>query len=723
MSNKIVSTTLLAMGIGKYQADMTAAAAANTRFGASAVAPSARAKTMQTRMTGLASATGLLNPALLGPAGAVLAVKSMVSAAIEWESAFAGVIKTVDGTDAQLAAISDGLRGLSTEIPVTAEGLAGVAEAAGQLGIETGSVLDFTRVMADLGVATNMSADEAATSLARLANITQMPQTEFDRLGSTVVDLGNNLATTEAEIVEMSLRLAGAGNQAGFTEAEILGLSGALSSVGIRAEAGGTAFSKVMIEISEAAAEGGEQLGMFADVAGMSAEAFAEMFREDPAEAIIRFVEGLGGASDAGEDLFGILKDLGIEEIRMRDALLRTAGAGDVLRDAVERGNGAWEENIALTTEAEQRYETTASQIQLLKNNVKDASRALGEDMKPALDGVLGFLNDYGAATQTARERTEIWESAGISKLEASLRLLGDRYAVGTGLLDEMSLELRRAEVETDRLATAAERSSGMQRGFKQRVSDSTDAVADQAAAVEATNDALEAYVVRINAASDPLLNLRQSIADVDEAQEAYNDAVAKYGTNSQEATDAAYGLLEATNGAEGAALDADLSFRNFNSRLDDLVSRGLLTEDAAAAMRGELDELRGSAEELQGEYFVTLTARDQASPIIANVIRAIGRIPNMTVPINVAQPYGGPRADGGPVSAGRTYLVGEEGPELWTASQSGTIVPADRTASMMGGGSQRTFKVTQNFNVRPDPVADFRSRESLRTLATQDAY
>lgn len=79
-----------------------------------------------------------------------------------------------------------------------------------------------------------MDAGEAAETLARFANITGMSQKDFEKLGSTLVDLGNNYATTEGEIMTMALRLAGASTQVGMSETDILGLATALSSVGIK---------------------------------------------------------------------------------------------------------------------------------------------------------------------------------------------------------------------------------------------------------------------------------------------------------------------------------------------------------------------------------------------------------------------------------------------------------------------------------------------------------
>ena len=315
-----------------------------------------------------------------------------VKAALDFESSFAGVRKTVDATESEFAALEQGFRSLAKEIPVSVNEINRIGEAAGQLGIETENILGFTRVMADLGATTNLSADEAASALARLANITQLPQTDFDRLGSTIVALGNNLATTESEIVNFGLRIAGAGSQVGLTEAQILAFGGALSSVGIRAEAGGTAISRVFIEIANSVASGGEKLGQFAAIAGVSVDDFARSFQEDAAGATTTFIEGLGRLSDQGVNVFGVLEDVGFANVRVRDALLRASGAGDLLREALSLGSQAWEENTALAIEAQQRYDTMASKLKILWSNVRDVAITVGTALLPTIEQLTDFL-------------------------------------------------------------------------------------------------------------------------------------------------------------------------------------------------------------------------------------------------------------------------------------------------------------------------------------------
>ena len=313
-------------------------------------------------------------------------------AAVDWESSFAGVLKTVDGTPEQLAAIEEGLRGMARELPASHAEIAAVAEAAGQLGIQTDHVLGFTRTMIDLGEATNMSADEAATSLARFVNIMGSSQSEFSNIGSAVVELGNNFATTESEIVAMSMRLAGAGAQIGLSEAEVLALATAMSSLGIEAEAGGTAMSQTMIQMRNAVDEGGESLEAFATAAGMSSEAFSQLFRESPAEAIQAVVTGLGEMEAQGINTSSVLSDMGATGLRQSDALRRLSGDATILGDAFRMATQAYRANSALADEAAQRYETVASKVAMAKNSIVDAAISMGSVFMPAIAEVAEWV-------------------------------------------------------------------------------------------------------------------------------------------------------------------------------------------------------------------------------------------------------------------------------------------------------------------------------------------
>ncbi len=312
-----------------------------------------------------------------------------------FESAFAGVRKTVDATESEYAVLEQNIRTMAKEMPQTAENLSAIAESAGQLGIEKENLTDFTKTMADMDVATNMTSEDAATEFARFANITQMQQQYFGNLGSTVVALGNNLATTESEITSMSLRLAAAGKQINMSEAQIMGYAAALSSVGIEAEAGGSAFSKLMINMQLAAETGSDSLGQYAEVAGMSAGQFKEAFQNDAAGAIEAFLSGLSNAERNGKTAIAVLDEMGIKEVRLRDTLLRAAGAGDLFSDSIKIASRAWEENAALTNEAAQRYQTAESQIQMFQNKVTDAGISLYQNFREPMIQSLGVLNQF----------------------------------------------------------------------------------------------------------------------------------------------------------------------------------------------------------------------------------------------------------------------------------------------------------------------------------------
>lgn len=319
-------------------------------------------------------------------------------AAVDWETAFTGVQKTVDATDAEYQQLATNIQKMATETASSANDIAGVMEIAGQLGI-TGvdGLTTFTKTMVELGDTTNLSAEDAATSLARFMNITGESASDVDKIGSAIVDLGNNFATSESEIVSMATRLASAGTLAGMSSTDILALSAAMSSVGIQAEAGGTAMTQTLtaIEAAVAAYRDGstEDLEAIAQVAELSAEDFARAWETHPIGAVQTFIQGLGNLDEKGESATLMLGELGMEGIRQSNMLKSLALASDVLSGAVDTSSEAYKNNTALTAEAEKRYSTMAAKMSQLRERFVQIGVQIGEILMPYIEKLMDKLD------------------------------------------------------------------------------------------------------------------------------------------------------------------------------------------------------------------------------------------------------------------------------------------------------------------------------------------
>lgn len=403
-------------------------------------------------------------------------LRDCTDAAKDFESAMAGVKKTTDLSDDELADMSGQIQELSTRIPATASEIAGVVEAAGQLGIAKENLLDFAEVMVNLGTATNLSSEEAASSLAKFANVVKMQPENYQRLGSTIVDLGNNYATTEADIVSMATRLASTGEIVGLTEPQIMAVATALSSVGIEAEAGGSAVSKLLKQVETAVQTYGKaresidatghslrelelmasndsasfrgladdmgltttelkkymssvkDLESYAEVSGLAAEEFIKAWGTDAVGALGKFITGLGKVDEAGGSSVAVLQEMGITEIRLSNAVQSLASSDGILERALNTANTAWEENNALAKEAATRYETTESKLQMASNAADNLKVAIGNQLLP----VIGELADAGTgAFKWATDYVEDnpWVVGAITGLVTALGAL----AIGVG--------------------------------------------------------------------------------------------------------------------------------------------------------------------------------------------------------------------------------------------------------------------------------------------------
>ena len=366
--------------------------------------------------------------------GATAALGAMGKAAVDWESQWAGVSKTVDGTVSEMAELEDELRELARTMPATHEEIAATAEAAGQLGVAREDVADFTETMLQLGETTNLTADEAATSIAQMANVLGTSQDDIDNVGAALVALGNDGASTEAQILGMAQRISGAGAQIGLAESDILAIANAAASMGVEVEAGGSAISRVFTEMAKATAQGGGDLERFAAVADMSAQQFVQAFESDPARAFAAFTGGLDRINKSGGDVFTTLEQLQLSDVRVSQALLGMAASGDLLTDSLDLGAEAFEENTALAEEYGKRAETTASEVQVAWNNIKDAGIEAGEALLPVISEV---ADDVAAMAQVFGQLPDPVQSS-VVKLLALTAIIGGAAWFGTKVISSV---------------------------------------------------------------------------------------------------------------------------------------------------------------------------------------------------------------------------------------------------------------------------------------------
>lgn len=319
-------------------------------------------------------------------------------AAMDFESALAGVYKTVDETPTTTYKdIEDWIRTMATELPATAAEIANVAEVAGQLGITADSLQPFVRTMIDLGNATNITATEGAAAVAQFFNIMGYSandvKDDVDNFGAALTALGNNAATDEESIVYMAKALAAAGHQVGLSTQEVLGLSTTLSSLGLSAERGGSAISTIFRKIETDAKTfsdaGSKRLAAWGELLGMTGEEFRKAWNTDTINTIEKVIIGLGKTEDISKSLYEVLGDVDISNIRQIDTITRLANSEGMLSKYIAMANEEWDKNTALTKEAERRYGTTQSQLQILKNNVTEVGISLGETLLPIINDLI----------------------------------------------------------------------------------------------------------------------------------------------------------------------------------------------------------------------------------------------------------------------------------------------------------------------------------------------
>lgn len=344
-----------------------------------------------------------------------------VTAEQDMDSAYRDMRKTVEGTEAQFEGLKQAAIDFSKTHVTSAEQMLQIEAIGGELGIATDSLQAFAETVSNLDVATNLSTEDAATSLGQLANITHMTADEYAGFSDALVRLGNNGASTETQIIDIATRIGSMATIVGLSVPEILALSSSIASTGQGAESAGTAISRTLSDMESAVANGGAKLEAFASVAGMSAEDFARSWESEPIVALREFVKGLNRVESDGGSATVTLQELGItgtRQIQAIEGLMQTIGGLDdnltMSRDAWDGVSDQWGQAGDAANEASKKAEGFSGQLSILKNMANDALAELAEGAVPWMKRLTGLMK--GAM--------DVFEGLGAEGREAAVGLL-----------------------------------------------------------------------------------------------------------------------------------------------------------------------------------------------------------------------------------------------------------------------------------------------------------
>lgn len=374
--------------------------------------------------------TGLLNLAsakLALFAGGIIALSfgtfKAVKSAANFETALTGVSKTSNLTAVELEDLGTVIKTMGQRLAIAPVQLLNIAEAAGQMGIQgSRNILAFTETVGKLTLTTNLTADAAASALARILNVTQESQANVAKLGSAIVFLGNNFAASEKEIVLFTNEIARGTGQFGVSAVNAAALGTVLRSLGARAESSGSAISRSFALISGALARGGKDLKVLELIIGQTGDQIRKTFKEDANKVFNDFIAGLSriNLNIQGGALLA-LEAFGIKGVRATSVLIPLITNIKSWQRAQEGVNKETNEAIAINEEAAKRLKDLNTKAKQFGISLSNIASTIGKDFLPGFKNILGVLNPLISQTNTIRLAIEALGAAFIALLAAAV--------------------------------------------------------------------------------------------------------------------------------------------------------------------------------------------------------------------------------------------------------------------------------------------------------------
>ena len=325
--------------------------------------------------------------------GAAALALAPIGFSIQYEREFANVVRTNEIASNSMKTTKENLqrdlKAISQTTPISWADVTNIATLAGQLGVATAVIGDFTETVAKFSATTDLSVDAAATAFGRLDQLIDGIDGDFNALGSAILAVGVDSVATESQIVAISTNIASMGNLAGLAAPEIIGLSGAMASLGIRPELARGNITRLFSNIGKSAVEGGFNVAEYGRLTGRTADQFVSDWQTRPGAVIQDFFDGI---NKEGPEAERTLRQLGITSVRDIPALLRLAQNSDEVRRLIAISSAEYLYGTKVTEQYGIISGTTAEQLKRLAQNAQTLQASIGDSVGP-LSAQVGLLN------------------------------------------------------------------------------------------------------------------------------------------------------------------------------------------------------------------------------------------------------------------------------------------------------------------------------------------
>ena len=329
--------------------------------------------------TGAATATALIYPA--------------IKRAIQSESAFADVKKQFDFTSEKEAKeYREKLEKIISEkgIAISLEELYSSAATAGQSGIDKNESLEYIELATKMGVAFDISRQQAAETMFQWKNAFNKPLPELKELVDQVNYLGNSTGASSPAIAEFVNRIGNIGTSAGFATGEIASIGATLIEQGMAPEIAATGAKKLMSAMTKGFAATGNQKEVY-EMLGLDPEYLAKEAQQDAQGTMLKILQRIKGMS---KDKQGAILTMLFGEEGMR-------GAAGLLQniERLQRNFSLTENKNGYTGSSDKEFKarqaTLENQILILKEMASINVRNFGELLLPTISSAVARLTEF----------------------------------------------------------------------------------------------------------------------------------------------------------------------------------------------------------------------------------------------------------------------------------------------------------------------------------------